>query len=74
MDIFTLQKKIQADKEVRKIIESGEVPVVDLSIFDCLDNLNISDDNKRNAEKTIHTKYNIAYPKAKEKMLQQVRQ
>ena len=45
MDIFTLQKKIQADKEVRKIIESGEVPVVDLSIFDCLDNLNISDDN-----------------------------
>ena len=53
MDIFTLQKKIQADKEVRKIIESGEVPVVDLSIFDCLDNLNISDDNKRNAEKTI---------------------
>ena len=53
MDIFTLQKRIQADKEVRKIIESGEVPVVDLSIFDCLDNLIISDENKKNAEKTI---------------------
>ena len=58
-DFSLMQKRIQADKEVRKIIESGEVPVVDLSIFDCLDNLNISDDNKVKAENTIYEYQNL---------------
>lgn len=52
-DFSLMQKRIQADKEVRTIIESGENPIVDLSIFDRLDNLKIKDKIIGNADRTI---------------------
>lgn len=52
-DFYDRQKRLEADREIRKIIESGEAPVVDLSIFDCLDSLTVKDSIKGKIEFTI---------------------
>ncbi len=50
---YDRQKRLEADREIRRMIESGKEPVVDLSIFDCLDSLTVKDSIKGRIEYTI---------------------